>query len=128
MSNDNTSPDYPTYDDVINTPRPTKMWQPFLPNGRRSKAALVVANGTAWLGLLLIGAFNLGIYIAALSLINLGRDAMIGKLPGCATIAITTGLALKLLATVASAWLLKMSWDSMPYLISKLREECDEAF
>ncbi|WP_321816724.1 MULTISPECIES: hypothetical protein [unclassified Paraburkholderia] len=120
--------DDPTYKEITETPKPTKMWLPFLDNGRRSTAELIVANAAAWFGLLLIAAMCVMIYCLALFCLNGARDYISELLPGCANAAAVVSIALKVLVTVAVAFLMKFLWDCTPYFLSKLREEEDDIF
>ncbi|KAH0438493.1 hypothetical protein A8H39_01030 [Paraburkholderia fungorum] len=128
MSKNEKRNDYPTYKEVINTPRQANLWQPFQADGERSKAELIVANAGVLLAFVLLVAMTMGVYAGALWLTNVGRDVLIEMMPGCASFADLIGMALKVLATISVAWFLKMCWDCVPYVVSKLRENADQVF
>ncbi|MGF6604466.1 hypothetical protein P3T23_009221 [Paraburkholderia sp. GAS448] len=117
---------YPTYNEVINTPRQAKLWQPFQPDGEHSKAEVAVANAGVLVAFVLLVAMTIGVYAGTLWLTNLGRDTLIEMMPGCASLADLIGMALKVLATISVAWFMKMCWNCLPYVVSKLRENADQ--
>jgi hypothetical protein len=120
--------DYPTYNEVINTPRQAKLWQPFNVDGEHSKAEVAVANAAVLLAFALLVVMTIGVYASALWLTNLGRDTLIEMMPGCVRSADLIGMGLKVLATVFVAWFMKLYWDCAPYVVSKLRESADQVF
>jgi hypothetical protein len=120
--------DYPTYNEVINTPRQAKPWQPFQADGERSRAEVAAANVGVLVAFALLVGVTIGCYAGALWLTNVGRDALIEMMPGCANFANLIGMALKVLATISVAWFMKICWDCVPYVVSKLRESADQVF
>ncbi|RAR48000.1 hypothetical protein C7401_15441 [Paraburkholderia unamae] len=120
--------DYPTYEEIINTPRPANMWRPFQANGKYSKAQAIAANAGVLIAFALQFAFVIGAYAGCLWLTNACRDSLIEMLPGCAGSADLIAMALKALATTAVAWCMKFCWVCVPYVLNKLREEADQLF
>ncbi|VVE18818.1 MULTISPECIES: hypothetical protein [Pandoraea] len=128
MSKFKKSDDYPTFNEVINTPRQTKLWQPFRSDDKHSKAEVAVANAGVLVAFALLVAMTIGVYAIAIWLTNLGCDTLIEMMPGCASFADLIGLALKVLATISFAWFMKICCDCVPYVVSKLRESADQVF
>ena len=120
--------DYPTYDEVINTPRQAKLWPPFRADGEHSKAEIAIANAGVLAAFMLLVAMTVGVYTGALWVTNLGRDTLIESTPGCASFANLIGMALKILETISIAWFMKICCDCIPYVVSKLRENADQVF
>lgn len=128
MSNIEKRNDYPTYNEVINTTREADLWTPFKADGEHSKAEVVAANVGVLVACVLMVAIAIGVYAGALWLTNLGRDTLIEMLPGCASYANIISMTLKILATLSGAWFMKICWDCVPYVVSKLRESADQVF
>lgn len=128
MSNIENPRDYPSYKDVINAPRQAKSWPPFQVDGESSKAEVWAANAGVLVALLLMFAMTIGAYAGALWLTDLARDSLINMLPGSATFADLLGMAVKLLETISVAWFMKVCWNCVPYVVSKLREGGDRVF
>jgi hypothetical protein len=118
--------DLPTYNEIVHTPRPAKLWQPFKADNDDSKAKVAVANASVLVAFALLVAMTIGVYAGALWLTNLARDTLIEMMPGCAIFAGLIGMALKVLETVSVAWFMKICWDCVPYVVSKLRESADQ--
>jgi len=120
--------DYPTYNEIINTPRRTKLWPPFRADGEHTSTEVAVANAGVLVACVLLVAMTVGVYAGALWLTNLGRDTLIELMPGCASFANLIGMALKVLATISVAWFMKICWDCVRYVMSQLSENADEMF
>jgi hypothetical protein len=120
--------DYPTANEVINTPRQPRMWRPYQIDGKHSRAEVAAANAGVPVAFVLLVAMTLGTYAGALWLTNVCRDALIEMLPGCASFADLIGMALKVLETTSVAWFMKICWDCVPYVLNKLHEDADQLF
>jgi len=120
--------DYPSYNEVIDTPRQAKLWQPFQVDDGRSKAEVTAANAGVLVAFVLLIAMTIGVYAGALWLTNLARDTLTDMLPGSANFADVIGMALKTLETISVAWFVKVCWNCVPYVVSKLREGADQVF
>ncbi|VWC78189.1 hypothetical protein BLA39750_01001 [Burkholderia lata] len=118
----------PTYDEVVNAPRQRKIWPPFEQDGRRSNVEVVVANSAVVVAFAVMVGMILGIYAGALWATGSARDAFIEVMPGSVNYADLISLALKCFETVLGAWTLKMLWNCVPYVISKLRQSGDQVF
>jgi len=128
MSKIEKTSDSPSYNEVVDTPRQAKLWQPFQVDGDRSKAEVTAANTGVLVAFMLLIAMTIGVYAGALWLTNLARDTLSDMLPGSATFADLIGMALKTLETFSVAWFMKVCWNCVPYVVSKLRENADQVF
>ncbi|MDN7445268.1 hypothetical protein QZM64_39555 [Burkholderia cepacia] len=118
----------PTYHEVVNAPRQSKIWPPFEQDGRRSKGEVVVANAAVVVAFAVMVGMVLGIYAGALWATESVRDAFIEVMPGSVNYADLISLALKGFETTLGAWTLKMLWNCVPYVIGNLRQGADQLF